>query len=299
MTHSTYLLYSLHGMELQPLVPEALAAAHPLWQKDVQHWESGVDVDIGGAHAYCVPPKTTCGPVFVSGETTSSLDIAHALHSARLLPEWGSVLAVSQRSGRGQMRRCWVSPAGNIYAALRLPAKAPFSDSLYSLVCGYIFVRALESLGFYARIKWPNDILLEQGKVAGILLEDRAGALFAGIGINVAQAPADSMLRDQAATPACTLAQQGLDIGLFSLWQQLVDHAFFCYYDEVLRFNADGLISRLEGYLAWVGRVVTVRGSDFGGCPGRLVGLSHDGALRVLLSGREQVFQSCSLSLIP
>ena len=178
------------------------------------------------------------------------------------------------------------------------PAASNYPDSLSSLVAGYVFARAFEMCGIDVRMKWPNDLLLDDCKMAGILLEDRNGALLVGIGINVAHFPRTDCLREGAAVPACGLAARGFDFAPFELWRQLVDRAFFCYRNEVLRFSEDGLISRLEAYLAWVGRVVMIHGSDLGSCPGRLMGLSHDGALRVLLSGREQVLHSCSLSPI-
>ena len=59
------------------------------------------------------------------GEVSSALDVGHTLARRGLLAPWQSVLVSSQRQGRGQLRRNWVSPAGNIYAALRLPMQEP------------------------------------------------------------------------------------------------------------------------------------------------------------------------------
>ncbi|MFV0422091.1 biotin--[acetyl-CoA-carboxylase] ligase [Oleidesulfovibrio sp.] len=278
-------------------VADAIAASHPLWHAEIAQLGTLRLENVNGVRMLAVDGKVECGPVFICGDVSSSLDVAHSLHSFELLPEWGSVLAVSQSSGRGQMRRDWSSPAGNIYAVLRLPVASGYPDSLSSLVVAYCFARAFGSLGLEVRIKWPNDLLHSDRKFGGILLEDRAGALFAGIGINLAYRPDDTMLRKDAAVSACALEECGFHGAPLQLWRKLVERAFFCYYNEVLRFSEDGLISRLEAYLAWVGRVVNVHGSDFGNCPGRLMGLSHDGALRVLLSGREQVLHSCSLSL--
>ena len=68
------------------------------------------------------------GPVYLTGAATSSLDAARLLVEADLFPEWASVLCLSQSAGRGQMRRAWSSPAGNLYTALRLPMKPPFDS---------------------------------------------------------------------------------------------------------------------------------------------------------------------------
>jgi BirA family biotin operon repressor/biotin-[acetyl-CoA-carboxylase] ligase len=298
MSFPVYILSKLQGCSMRPLAPEALGGAHALWQRDVRLLPAFEPCRNEVYEGYATSGGPGCGAVFICDGVGSSLDAAHALHAAGALPVWTSVLAVSQQSGRGQMRRQWVSPAGNIYAALRFPVASNYPDSLSSLVAGYVFARAFEMCGIDVRMKWPNDLLLDDCKMAGILLEDRNGALLVGIGINVAHFPRTGCLREGAAVPACGLAARGFDFAPFELWRQLVDRAFFCYRNEVLRFSEDGLISRLEAYLAWVGRVVMIHGSDLGSCPGRLMGLSHDGALRVLLSGREQVLHSCSLSPI-
>ena len=70
------------------------------------------------------------------GEVSSALDVGHTLARRGLLAPWQSVLVSSQRQGRGQLRRNWVSPAGNIYAALRLPMQEPFAGSAASTVTG-------------------------------------------------------------------------------------------------------------------------------------------------------------------
>lgn len=117
------------------------------------------------------------------GEVSSALDVGHTLARRGLLAPWQSVLVSSQRQGRGQLRRNWVSPAGNIYAALRLPMQEPFASSAASTVTGAMLAAALGKLGFEVRLKWPNDLAVLDGdtpaKVAGILLEERAGVLLA------------------------------------------------------------------------------------------------------------------------
>ena len=87
------------------------------------------------------------------GEVSSALDVGHTLARRGLLAPWQSVLVSSQRQGRGQLRRNWVSPAGNIYAALRLPMQEPFAGSAASTVTGAMLAAALGKLGFEVRLK--------------------------------------------------------------------------------------------------------------------------------------------------
>lgn len=101
------------------------------------------------------------------------------------LEPWDSVLAVSQTAGRGQLRRQWVSPPGNVYAALRLPLTPPFDGTAAAPVMGMLLAQGLRQGGWPIWLKWPNDLVLcgADGiprKLAGILLEERGGVLLAG-----------------------------------------------------------------------------------------------------------------------
>ncbi len=147
-------------------------------------------------------------PVYHYQTVTTVLDIAHELCREGRLPVFGSVLAHAQTSGRGQMRRAWLSPPGNIYFAVRLPETGPFGKLAAAPALGAVLADSLVSLGFPVALKWPNDIIVKTrtgwGKAAGILLEQRKH-LIAGIGINLIQAPPQKMLRENAMLPAAAL----------------------------------------------------------------------------------------------
>lgn len=122
---------------------------------------------------------------------------------AQSLPPEGLVIqAIEQSAGRGRQGRLWFSPPGNLYISLLLrPACSLAQAGALSLVISYSLARALESLcgpdaGFV--LKWPNDVLLEGRKCAGILLETETGPngalhyVIAGIGVNLVSAPPET-----------------------------------------------------------------------------------------------------------
>lgn len=120
------------------------------------------------------------------------------------------ITAQEQTLGRGRNLRKWLSPKGeNIYATIYfcLPRSFPWLPNLgqiLSLSCA----RILKEKGFFPKIKWPNDLLLEGKKVAGILCEvvtfdDRLGIVL-GVGINVNMSEELLKTIDQ---PATSLAQ--------------------------------------------------------------------------------------------
>jgi len=129
-------------------------------------------------------------------------------------PTW--ILAKRQTAARGRRGRAWESPVGNFAATLVMrPDGGPAEAALRSFVASLALQRALTAYVAPARLalKWPNDVLLDGGKVAGILLES-AGApgeapwLAIGIGINLVAAPPPEMVEADALTPV-SLAGQG------------------------------------------------------------------------------------------
>jgi BirA family biotin operon repressor/biotin-[acetyl-CoA-carboxylase] ligase len=116
----------------------------------------------------------------------STNERARALAAAGA-PHGSLVTADEQTAGRGRQGRTWVTPPGRALAASLVLRSV---DALLPLRAG-LAVAALA--GPAARVKWPNDVLLDGGKVAGILAESRpqAGWAVLGIGVNVAVDAAD------------------------------------------------------------------------------------------------------------
>ncbi len=122
--------------------------------------------------------------------------VGSTMDEARLRAERGTeegtvIVAETQTASRGRQGRNWVSRSGNLYLSVVLYPSIQTLPYLNSL-CGVAVVRAIANIsGLKPRIKWPNDVLLNDKKVAGLLVESAiAGDLvhhsIVGIGINVA-----------------------------------------------------------------------------------------------------------------
>jgi BirA family biotin operon repressor/biotin-[acetyl-CoA-carboxylase] ligase len=119
--------------------------------------------------------------------TDSTNERARALAAAGA-PHGALVTAAEQTAGRGRQGRTWTAPPGRaLLLSLVLRVEQP---ALVPLAAG---VATAETVGEDARIKWPNDVLVEGRKVAGILVEGRPqeGWAILGIGLNVAVRPDD------------------------------------------------------------------------------------------------------------
>lgn len=114
-------------------------------------------------------------------------------------PDGTVVWARQQTAGRGRRGRSWESPPGNLYLSLILRPEAPLREtaqlSFLTAVALYDALGNISEPGHQIHLKWPNDVLLQEKKVAGILLESEAGGgahpdwVIVGLGVNVASHP--------------------------------------------------------------------------------------------------------------
>ena len=131
-------------------------------------------------------------------------------------PAW--IMAREQTAARGRRGRGWAMPAGNVAGTRVLrPQGGALAAAQLSFVAALALYEALtDACGPAARlaIKWPNDVLLNGGKVAGILLESAGAgaavqAVAVGIGVNLAAAPEPAALEQGAVTPVSVKGETG------------------------------------------------------------------------------------------
>lgn len=229
--------------------------------------------------------------LFVTGKTSSTFDVVWQLIAENKLPEWGGVLALSQLSGRGQVRRVWFSPQGNLHVSFRLPAGDVFAGSEATVLLGLLFCEAFDRLGLSLKLKWPNDLVLCEenscGKIGGILLEEKNDFLVAGVGINSAYLPAPDKLRSGAALQPAVLPDYFAFHTPISLWLRLVQSLILRYGETFMAKSRSTLLSRAEERLLWRGSEVLVSGESGGEQPfyGIVTGLSQQGGLVLLTKG--------------
>jgi BirA family transcriptional regulator, biotin operon repressor / biotin---[acetyl-CoA-carboxylase] ligase len=121
-------------------------------------------------------------------------------------PEGAVAATDEQTEGRGRLGRAWLAPAGSsVLASVVLrPRVPPAHLPELSIVAGEACARAItEVAGVEARVKHPNDVLVDGRKVAGILAEAREGRVVLGLGINVSQREGD--FPERAEYPATSL----------------------------------------------------------------------------------------------
>ncbi len=136
-------------------------------------------------------------------------------------PLW--LTAATQSAGRGRRGSQWVSPAGNLHTTLLLSepspsAQAPQLSFVAALAVHDAVTACAPQLGPLLKVKWPNDLLVGQAKIAGILIEGESEPVFAvaiGIGVNCAAHP------DNTDYPATDLAASGAGVVTDTLFAAL------------------------------------------------------------------------------
>jgi BirA family biotin operon repressor/biotin-[acetyl-CoA-carboxylase] ligase len=206
--------------------------------------------------------------------TTSTNDRARAL-AARGAPHGTLVTADAQTAGRGRQGRTWTAPPGR---ALLLSLLLRAYDPLLPLRAGL----AVADLCPDALVKWPNDVLVDGRKLAGILVETRPqdGWAVLGIGVNVAVDPAE--LPPELRATAATLGRPPR--ALEPTLDELLDHLRARLAEPPERV-LDALRARdaLHGRpVRWTGGAGTGAGID---AAGALLVRLPDGALRTLEAG--------------
>ncbi len=137
-------------------------------------------------------PITTCRTGKAAWWLNSHEHLGSTSDLARGLTAWNAVMARTQNSGRGRFGRRFVSDAGGLWISAVLPADGGMERwGGFSLVVGQHLLTMLEHLGVnQARLRWPNDLMVENKKLAGILIEQGShDHLTVGLGLNVTNAP--------------------------------------------------------------------------------------------------------------
>ncbi|WP_299699292.1 biotin--[acetyl-CoA-carboxylase] ligase [uncultured Tateyamaria sp.] len=195
----------------------------------------------------------------------STLSEAARIASDLAGPEW--LLALEQTAARGRRGRTWAMPAGNFAGTLLLsldeaPGQAALRSFVMSLALRDAFVAATGREDVFA-LKWPNDVLLRGGKVAGILLESvgssaRVTHLAIGVGVNLAAAPDTSQVEDGALPPVALKPTLGADISPES-FLDLLAAAYARYEDQFRTYGFDPIRTAWRAHAAKMGEVITAR----------------------------------------
>jgi BirA family biotin operon repressor/biotin-[acetyl-CoA-carboxylase] ligase len=203
------------------------------------------------------------------------------------MPEGALALCDEQTEGRGRQGRSWTAPPGTaILFSLLLRPPSDRVVSELSLVAGTAVAEAIEGqVGLAVQVKWPNDVMLNRRKVAGILSEASGGIVTVGIGVNVNQERGE--LPDETNVPAGSLYTiDGIKRERAPVLAAILERLELNY-DAWLERGLDGIYDSLGSRDFLRGRRIAVNGQS-----GIGVKIDRDGRFLVHVGGEEQAVES-------
>jgi len=206
-------------------------------------------------------------------------------------PEWTVVIADQQKEGKGRLGKKWYSPPGGLWFSVILKPQNPL---IFPLIAGVAVCESMSELGIRARVKWPNDILINGKKVAGILTEFVDGNVILGMGINL---NIQEFPEDIKSTATSLFLEKGkpcdkkkvLNLVLTKIEEK---------YKLVGRQNFEPLLEEWRSYSVTFGKKILVN-TPTGVLRGEMIDIDLDGALLLKLpSGNiEKIFAGeCTLT---
>jgi BirA family biotin operon repressor/biotin-[acetyl-CoA-carboxylase] ligase len=232
----------------------------------------------------------------------STNDYAHQLAESGAV-DGTLVVADEQTRGRGRLDRRWLTQAGSALAFSLVLRPSPDEIErlgLFAPLCGVAVCAALRrEYGLAAKVKWPNDVLLQRRKTCGVLVEahwlgSELQSVIAGIGVNVSRfsvPPSGEVL-----FPAtCVEEHVGCAVGR----ERLLATVIAAFRSWRLRLGSPDFLETWDSWLAFKGEMVNVE-SAAGVVSGRVLGVAADGSLRLrTASGAEQVVSVGDVRLRP
>ena len=172
------------------------------------------------------------------------------------------IVAAAQFAGRGRYRRKWVSHHGNVYASFIF--NSPERDPRLSYAIAVAVAETIISYGISPQIKWPNDILINNAKISGVLIEYAGQYVIVGIGINVHTNPTVPEYKT-------TRLDEYVNVDLTDVISRLAKNI-----DRFMKSDFDSVRRRWMELAAGLNKLVKYRGEMV-----ELIGVNDNGALVV------------------
>lgn len=210
------------------------------------------------------------------------------------------IISEEQTKGKGRLGRVWESKAGEgIWMSIILkpniiPNKAPF----ITLIAGASVVKALNILGVDAKIKWPNDITINNKKLSGILTElsaeiERVNYIVVGIGMNVKDTDFEEELQDKATS----LYKENYNVSRVDIVKEILCQFEKLYLDYIEKDDKKEVLDICRQYSAIINKEIYVIKNDqkeLVDCigineEGNLIIKNKDGKLEEIMSGEVSI----------
>jgi BirA family biotin operon repressor/biotin-[acetyl-CoA-carboxylase] ligase len=227
--------------------------------------------------------------IYVFNELDSTQDYANALPITESV-HGTIVIARKQNMGKGRIGRSWISPEGGLWMSIVIRPDFSADNIIFTQFIGALAVADAiqQTTKIRSRLKWPNDVLINEKKVCGILvdvnLENKDKKIVMGLGLN---ANIESSLINDYLTADTTRAttikeEYGNDIDLVNLTKSIVDRIEYYYYDFLTSGKALEIIALWKKNSDMFGRRAIVH-DGIEKIMGEVIDIAQDGSLLMKL----------------
>ena len=183
------------------------------------------------------------------------------------LDNYDSMISLKQSEGYGRLGRFWESDLGGLYFSVNLPNR-----NLLPIIIGISVADILVKLKLNVRLKWPNDILLNDMKLGGVICHSEGKITVAGLGINISNKPSISA--------STSLVGLGIEINKLSFVDELLEKI-----KNYLNFNDRDIIDKFLFYDCLIGKQVSWSEGN-----GTVATVSEDGRLVVTTNHEKKIY---------
>ncbi|MBN2675736.1 MAG: biotin--[acetyl-CoA-carboxylase] ligase [Alphaproteobacteria bacterium] len=199
-------------------------------------------------------------------------------------PFYTLVVAETLTQARGQRGNKWEAPRGNLYFSFSMKSSDFQQSSDLCFLCGLAMAHAIDSSK--VKLKWPNDIFIEDAKCCGILVEQNGDKLIGGLGVNVSVSP-DYPNPDY---PLTSLKEKGILIEVKDLLEKFIQN--FEIYFEQYQKNPSFIFSKWKEKALWMNEKIYLK-SDLS-IQGTFIDVDEKGGVILQTSEGNKVFYSGS-----
>jgi BirA family biotin operon repressor/biotin-[acetyl-CoA-carboxylase] ligase len=203
----------------------------------------------------------------------------------------GATLILADRQDRGEGRggRRWESPEGGIYLNWLRSCLTANTVAQLPMLAAAAAHQAITCVGISeARIRWPNDILIEGRKVAGILVYARHGTVSwvsVGLGVNLETVP---VIDDRESLPPTSVVEQ-IRPGDVEAWRHEIVCSFILGLDRLMADPTQAIAGWRNLLVQQPGDTVAIRLASGGIASGTLVDVTEEGFLKIRANGKQRV----------
>jgi BirA family transcriptional regulator, biotin operon repressor / biotin---[acetyl-CoA-carboxylase] ligase len=195
----------------------------------------------------------------------------------------GSLISTSkQLSGKGRYQRLWESPLGNLAFSFLTSTPVVAKSYQLNLVAGLCVQQTIQKLyPIEAKLKWPNDVYVNNKKISGILSEgydDKHCIIGIGINFNSLKKDFPAELQNKLTTLKTELQQSQDEELFFSTFYSLCDHFFDLYQRE----GFQALLPTLRSHMLWFGENVKISEKESVFYSAKILDIDKDGFLQIV-----------------